>query len=369
MFLGKLCVHLIAFMVPSIGQALRGCPVVSRPRDRVSFVLSASKLDKGFNLLEQRFIPQGPIVAAVKEGWKLVWQRMMAELAPQDKSGMYQRPSYDFDGEIARTQDFHVYLGEACPWCHRVKLTLLLKGIESVTVTQLLDDPTKASRGGWVFSQSDRDPLFTAPDLRGVYDLLCPGFEGRCTAPLLVDKRDKKIISNESSRICRILNSLEGTMILNLCPGDKVVTIDETNEWIYNLLNNAVYRCGFSTTQTAYDQASADVRLGLERANNLLANQSFLCGSAITESDVRLLPTVLRFDGVYAPLFRAGGAHLRIRDYENIHRWLKRCWKIPGVKQSIDLAKANASYYSNLFPLNPGGIVPSVVTSQGLGLE
>lgn len=299
-----------------------------------------------------------------------MWQRMMAELAPQDKTGTYQRPQYMFDENIEPGQDLHIYLGEACPWCHRVKLTLKLKGIDSVSVTQLVDDPTKASRGGWILSQSDPDPIFTAKDLPEVYDRLSPGFEGRCTAPLLVDKKSKKIISNESSQICRMLNTLEGgTRDVDLYPQDMSDIIDDTNEWIYTLLNNGVYQCGFSTTQSAYDEASANVRLGLQRADEILSKQDFLCGSSLTESDVRLLPTALRFDGVYAPLFRAGGAHLRIRDYPNLHAWLKRCWQLPGVKDSINLAKANGSYYANLFPLNPGGIVPSSVTAQALGLD
>lgn len=327
------------------------------------------KIDKGFNLLEQNLIPQGPIVATVKGGWKLIWQRMMAELAPQDKNGQYQRPEYSFDNNLESHENLHVYIGEACPWCHRVKLTLKLKGIDSVSVTQLVDDPTKASRGGWVLSQTDPDPIFTAYDLREIYDRLSPGFQGRCTAPLLVDKKRKRIISNESSQIARMLNDLQGSNDFNLYPDKLAETIDVTNDWVYNMLNNAVYQCGFSTTQRAYDEASATVRTGLQRADDILSRQDFLCGSKLTESDVRLLPTVLRYDGVYAPFFKAGGAHKRIRDYPNIHKWLKRCWKQPGVKESINLAKANASYYSNLFPLNPGGIVPTPITAQDLGLQ
>jgi putative glutathione S-transferase len=250
-----------------------------------------------------------------------------------------------------------------------VKLTIKLKGIESVSVTELVDDPTKASRGGWILSRGDPDPIFASRDLADVYERLSPGFEGRCTAPLLVDKKHKKIVSNESSEICRMLNALPGTHGIDLYPDHLSGVIDETNEWVYTLLSNGVYQCGFSTSQRAYDDASASVRLGLQRADDLLSNYDFLCGSMLTESDVRLLPTALRFDGVYAPLFRAGGAHLRIRNYPSLHKWLKRCWQFPAVKESVDLAKANGSYYSNLFPLNPSGIVPSAVTPSGLGLE
>ena len=130
------------------------------------------------------------------------------------------------------------------------------------------------------------------------------------------------------------------------------------------------YRCGFSTTQAAYDEASRDVREGLRRCEEKLSTQDFLCGSQFTEADLRLLPTMLRFDAAYAPLFKAGGTHLRIRsDYPHLHAWLKRCWAMPGIKDSIDLADATGSYFKQLFPLNPGGILPTPPTAQDLGLE
>jgi putative glutathione S-transferase len=153
----------------------------------------------------------------------------------------------------------------------------------------------------------------------------------------------------------------------DLYPQELQKQIDDTNDWVYTLLGNGVYKCGFSTTQTAYDEASANVRQGLERCEALLSAQDYLCGSIFTEADLRLLPTALRFDGVYAPLFRA--SQLRIRDYPALHAWLQRCWAIPGVKSTIDLADANASYYKQLFPLNPGGIVPTPVTAATLGIE
>lgn len=344
---------------------------VPHPPERPSSKLG---LDKGFNLLENasRIIPQGQIVNTAKETWKFVWKRMMAELAPQDKTGSYQRPAYTFTGKIENEPGrYHLYVGNPCPWCHRAQLVLALRGIsrEKIGMTHLVDDPVKASRGGWIFSQPDPD--YDCRDLRELYDRLSPGYKGRCTAPLLIDKKTNKIISNESSDIVRMLNDFGGPSQdrIDLYPLDLQKTIDETNEWIYTLLNNGVYQCGFSTTQRAYDEASANVRQGLERCEQLLSNQPYLCGSRFTEADLRLLPTALRFDGVYAPLFRAGGAHLRIRDYPSLHAWLKRCWKIPGVPETIDLADANVSYYKQLFPLNPGGILPTRVTAASLGLE
>ena len=264
-------------------------------------------------------------------------------------------------------------------WCHRARLAIAILGLteEEISVTQLVDDPVRASRGGWIFGSQQPDPLYNCRDLRELYDKLSPtgSFSGRCTAPLLVDKKTKRAVSNESSDIVRMLNAATfqrdaKRQTLNLVPADLLKEVDTTNEWVYRLLNNGCYRCGFSTTQVAYDEASRDVREGLRRCEERLSQQDYLCGSQFTEADLRLLPTMLRFDAAYAPLFKAGGTHLRIRsDYPCIQAWLKRCWAMPGVPESIDLADATGSYYKQLFPLNPGGIVPTPPTARELGLE
>ena len=269
-----------------------------------------------------------------------------------------------------------------------MKLVIEILGLQSkgiVSVTTLIDDPIKASRGGWIFSNPTRDRKVGTSDvvdLRGLYDYLSPNFQGRCTAPLLIDTKQQLIVSNESNDIVRMLPRLLESVVthdeddddntIDLCPGEFSKTIDETNEWIYRLLNNGVYRCGFSTTQVAYDQASNDVREGLSKCEDILSKAPFICGTkTFTESDVMLLPTMLRFDGVYSPLFKAGGTHLKLKsDYPNIHSWLVRCWNtVPGVCTSIDIPDATSSYYKQLFPLNPGGILPTTVTAKELGLE
>lgn len=346
------------------------------------------KLDKGFNILEisSKFAPQGLVVQTAKEGWKFVWKKMMVELAPQDPDGAYSRPSLKFQGIIGSKEfpdekgRYHLYTGNPCPWCHRAKLALNIRNISpnEIGQTQLIDDPVKATRGGWIFNnnqQKNRDPLFGSSDLSELYENLSPNYQGRCTAPLLVDLKSKKIVSNESSDIVRMLNAMtmdwDPTILerkINLYPDELSTEIDQVNEWVYELLNNGVYKCGFSTRQSAYDKASADVREGLKKAEEVLSKKNYLCGDVFTEADLRLLPTILRFDGAYAPLFRAGGAHLRIRDYPNILAWLQRCWDMEGVPESIDLQDATSSYYRQLFPLNAGGLVPTSITIEEIGL-
>jgi putative glutathione S-transferase len=133
-------------------------------------------------------------------------------------------------------------------------------------------------------------------------------------------------------------------------------------------INNGVYRAGFATTQPAYEAAERDVHEGMARANELLGSRRFLCGDTVTEADVRLLPTALRFDGVYATFFRCGRRQIR-SDYPHIERWMKAMLRLDaGVLHTFNLDAARASYYGNLFPLNPGGIVPAGPTLHDLGL-
>jgi glutathionyl-hydroquinone reductase len=410
-----------------------------RPPAAVQSPSSTSSVDKGFNLLEvaSKIVPQGIIVTVVSEMWKLLWTRLMVELAPQSKIGAYVRPSYNFSFSTRPLQQdptdpplhddplsllllsnvdrkynvlsvesprYRVYVGNPCPWCHRVLLAIHVLQLQNdIEVVSLQDNPRQASRGGWI--------LKTAPDVNGNMDLRdvynyyfdCDNvknpssqsnYQGRCTAPLLVDMKLRQIISNESSDIVRILisfyerkanqipisnqeqipisNEERVRPIVHLLPDDLRAEIDDMNDWIYHLLNNGVYRCGFATTQLAYNMACDDVRKGLQRCEEQLQQtQAYMGGTNFTEADLRLLPTLLRFDGVYGPFFKAGGTHVCIRsDYPAIQQWLYRCWNtIPGVPESINITDACTSYYQQLFPLNPSGIIPYPITAADLGLE
>ena len=356
-------------------------------------------VDKGFNLLElaSQVVPQGRIVQTAKESWKFLWQRFMVELAPQDRTGAYQRPSYTFGntlgstkyplddiymnpnqltiaaGNTAKNLRYQLYLGNPCPWCHRVKLVVNVLNLQDVVVgvTQLVDDPIKASRGGWVFDT----PPPQAPqiqDLRQLYQLCEPGYQGRCTAPVLVDWKTKSIVSNESKQLVRMLPLLlhhhqsnphqNHKNAIDLCPAALQSQIDETNDWIYQCINNGVYQCGFATTQEAYDRASSLVRQGLDRCEQLLQMQPYLCGQQFTESDIFLLPTMLRFDAVYAPLFGAGGSrHWRLAvDFPHIHQWMKRCWQHASQSSSIGhRGTLSGNYFDNRTRCRPLHASPS----------
>ena len=375
----------------------------------------------GLRLLE--WVPsQKLLVKTARFAWSTIWRIMISELAPQSPEGDYVRPAPQVGSAASWPAElpavggrYHVYLGNACPWCHRVGLTLALRGLlGGVSVTRMDDDPERASRGGWCFSADAPDPLCGANDLREVYDRCTPGgaYTGRCTAPLLVDLRTGEIISNESGDIVRMLNQLDLDLpeaegggeerAVDLYPAELRAAVDATNAWVYEAVNNGVYRCGFATTQAAYERAEGDVHEGLARCEALLGASRFLCGDVVTEADVRLLPTICRFDGVYASFFRCGRRQIR-SDYPQVwscptpqthahpklqtgsrsipgpispvprltdaqlRRWLGTMLELSG-PGLFDLDDARRSYYANLFPLNPGGIVPAGPTPADLGM-
>ena len=343
----------------------------------------AEKSSGGVRLLE--WIPsQKALVTTARFTWTTLWKTMISELAPQSPEGAYVRPAPQtgsgakWPANLPMVADrYHVYVGNPCPWCHRVSITLALRGLLNggVGCTRLANDPQRASRGGWCFDSTDPDPLLNAPDLKAVYDACAEGgsYTGRCTAPLLVDLKTGTIISNESADIIRMLNELDLSAAaasdedraVDLYPPALAAAIDDTNAWTYEQINNGVYRCGFATQQKAYDSAERDVHAGLRRADELLGSTRFLCGASVSEADVRLMPTIVRFDGVYAPFFRCGRFQVRA-NYPNLERWCNDMLTLTGAGL-FDLNDARKGYYSDLFPLNPGGIVPAGPTPADLG--
>ena len=358
-------------------------PVVQSTYRKTRIYAQKNGIQRNIGVLEKtgRLVPQGAIVKLAKFGWNLVWKIFMNELAPQSKDGMYVRPGYVFDQRRIGDEEFPVvplgssqhnyvlFLGNPCPWCHRVAMAAELRGLVDtvVDIVPLVDDPERASRGGWVFDSVD--PYFGYSDLRQVYDGLCGmdgGFKGRCTAPLLVDTVSKRIISNESSDIVEMLDEIhvEGlTSDICLRPTSLCPDIDSFNSRIFDRLNNGVYKCGFSTEQRAYDIAHATLRETLQELDDVLSRQRFLLGEKFTDVDLRVFATAARFDAVYSSLFKC--TH-RLSDYPNLHRWFLECARVPlpggntrVLADTIDIDDCRRSYYSQLFPLNPGGIVPS----------
>ncbi|CAE7217889.1 gto2 [Symbiodinium sp. KB8] len=347
--------------------------------------------DRGFRILEvaSSFLGgQKSLVKAARWGSREAWRLMVRELAPQSPEGDYMRPRSELvaskDKAPLRSEGYALYLGNTCPWCHRAKLALILRRLppRCVADVKLVDNAERASRGGWAFDpqQGAADPVFGAADLREVYDRAAgrdgSGYVGRCTAPLLVDTRSRRAVSNDSVQIVRLIGTASETdeersqgRAVDLVPQELIGQIEATTRWTYELLSNAVYRAGFATTQEAFARAARDVAEGLQRVEEQLAGSRFLCGDRLTEADVMLLPCAARFDAVYASLFLRGSCGLW-REGEHRRRWLQRCWSLPGVPQTVDLRACQESYFRSLFPLNPSQIVPVPASDPGaLGTE
>lgn len=293
-----------------------------------------------------------------------MWKTLMSELAPQDQSGAYTRPPAAYTSVVGVTPSFPasssytLYIGNACPWCHRVAIAAALRGVpaESLRIVKLVDDAERASRGGWIV-ESGRDPLFGAKDLREIYDSAAGGqYFGRCTAPLLVSDAQKVVVANDSAEIVRSIDALPGDDV-TLRPAALAAEVDKWVERITSEVNNGVYRAGFATSQTAHDAAALPLYRLLDELDQHLETRRFLCGGSVTEADVVLLPTICRFDDVYSVLFKCSGR--RIADLPNLSGWLADMMRLSVIADTYDAASARSSYFGQLFPLNPSGIIPA----------
>jgi len=312
--------------------------------------------------LRKASLPPGLLIRTGKYVWTTLWHRMMAQMAPANPTGHYQRPTSDFRAWITPDSShppanhrYGLIVGMGCPWAHRTLVTRALKGLEEAV--SLISVEPFPDEGCWAFTQPFRG-CRTLPEL---YRQVRPGYSGRSTVPVLWDRQAATIVNNESADIIVILNEALNEFAtqpnLDLYPEPLKVTIDEWNDRIYTTVNNGVYRCGFAQTQSAYDQACAELFATLDVIEKTLANHRYLCGDTITLADVRLFTTLFRFDAVYYSLFKCN--RRRIQDYAALSHYLRDIYHLPGVAITCDLEAVKRDYYGNLFPLNPGGIIPA----------
>jgi glutathionyl-hydroquinone reductase len=313
---------------------------------------------------KSRSLPAKFLIQTVRFVWTTLWHQMMSQLAPRDASGAYIRPVSHFRNAIGATPT-HLYpparerycliVGWGCPWAHRTLVVRALKGLEDA-IPIILVSPSPED-GGWVFQQAEEG----CHKLAELYQLAESGYQGRSTVPVLWDRQTKTIVNNESSEIIVILNSAFNEFArypeLDLYPETQREKIDEWNEKIYHSVNNGVYRCGFAQSQTAYNQACETLFQTLDQIEHALANYPYLCGEHVTLADARLFTTLLRFDIVYYGLFKCN--RKRIRDYQNLWAYLCNLYQLPGIAETCNLDAIKQEYYGNLFPLNPGGIIPA----------
>jgi putative glutathione S-transferase len=261
-------------------------------------------------------------------------------------------------GYKAEPGRYHLFVSPSCPWAHRTLIMRKLKQLEGVISISNADRPKNE---GWAYSETIDD--FAPCDdgifrLYQAYAVADARYTGKVTVPTLWDRERRTIVNNESSEIIRMFNSAFAAhtdVEYDFYPQELRPEIDRINEVVYGHLNNGVYRAGFARSQEAYEEAARKVFDCLERLEELLDQRRYLAGGRLTEADWRAFPTLLRFDLVYYSHFKCNLR--RVQDYPNLANYLRELHQWPGVKETFDLQKIKAGYYSQL-NVNPTGIVP-----------
>jgi glutathionyl-hydroquinone reductase len=311
---------------------------------------------------KNKSLPPSLIVVFGKLIWTTMWQMMMSKLAPGNNKGEYLRPESQFRNFINTEETnlyqpekdrYRLYVGLSCPWAHRTLIVRTLKGLEDViSIALATPSPTE---GGWVIEDEKGRRTLAA-----LYQESQPNYTGRFTVPVLWDQQTKTIVNNESSEIIIMLNSEFNQFAknpdLDLYPEALRQQIEQWNEKIYHHVNNGVYRCGLAQSQEAYEEAFKGLFTTLAEIDQHLETNRYLCGEQLTLADVRLFTTLIRFDVAYYGLFKCNLK--RIKDYQYLGAYLKALYQLPGIAETCDLEAIKRDYYGNLFPLNPGAIIP-----------
>ncbi|MCP5364863.1 MAG: glutathione S-transferase family protein [Hyphomicrobiales bacterium] len=251
---------------------------------------------------------------------------------------------------------YHLYVSLACPWAHRTLIFRALKGLQDAIGVSVVD--SLMLENGWELSE-DADPVNGARYLYEIYLRAQPSYTGRVTVPVLWDRERATIVNNESADIIRMLNAAFADLASedqDFYPETLQDDIDAVNERVYHTVNNGVYRCGFATSQSAYDEAFDQLFTTLDWLEGRLSRQRYLVGGQITEADWRLFTTLVRFDAVYHGHFKCNWK--RITDYPNLWPYLRELYQVPGVAETVDFTHIKTHYYGSHRTVNPSGIVP-----------
>ena len=290
-----------------------------------------------------------------------------ADLGMMGGDGSFVRPDSRFRDRVTRdgSSGFKAEAGRymlvtapSCPWAHRTVLMRKLKGLEgAIDIVQ--SDLPKGE--GWAYSRGfdDLEPIGGIFHVHQVYRAARPDYTGRATVPVLWDRETRTIVNNESSEIIRMLNSEFdefGDARIDLYPEGLRDTIDAINAVIYEGINNGVYRCGFARSQPAYEASFRKLFATLDEVEERLGRHRYLTGDTFTEADLRLFPTLVRFDAVYYSHFKCNLR--RIADYHNLSNYTREIYQMPGVGETVDMPGIKLGYYGGMPNLNPSGIIP-----------
>ena len=264
-------------------------------------------------------------------------------------------------GFAAEPGRYHLYISNACPWAHRTRIMRTLKGLVDWIDLSVVHWHMGAQ--GWTFEPGDGvipDPVHHAQYVHEIYRAAAADYSGRVTVPILWDKHTATIVNNESSEIMRMFNSAFDA--LGATPGDYYPAalrdeIDAVNARVYDSVNNGVYKCGFATSQLAYDEAIEPLFDTLDWLDARLAGQRYLVGETLTEADWRLFTTLIRFDPVYVGHFKCNKK--RLIDYPNLSRLARELYAYPGVAETVNMRHIKHHYYGSHETINPSGVVPA----------
>ncbi|MFT4797472.1 MAG: putative glutathione S-transferase [Candidatus Azotimanducaceae bacterium] len=277
----------------------------------------------------------------------------------KESGGEFRRQDSRFrswigDDEFPAERDrYHLYVSLACPWAHRTLIFRNLKQLEDVIGVTVVE-PLMLDNGWEV-----KDSLYGFDYVYQLYLKSDESYEGRVTVPILWDKHSETIVSNESEDIVRMMNTAFNSLTgnnLDFYPTSLRTMINEVNERIYLTVNNGVYKCGFATSQLAYEKAYGELFESLDWIEGILSRQRHLVGDSTTEADWRLFTTLIRFDAVYHGHFKCN--RQKLSEYPNISNYLRELYQCEGVAETVDFFHIKQPYYGSHATINPSGVVP-----------
>lgn len=276
--------------------------------------------------------------------------------------GEFKRVASSIRGQITPEGPFtpdrgryHLFVAWNCPWAHRTLLARAILGLENA-ITVSIAKPARTDQG-WIFDDAGEfsDNELDAMAVHEVYARQIPRYTGRITVPVLWDRQSQQIVSNESADIVRMFGQ-HFDSAQKSCPAPLLPEIDRWNDLIHTRINNGVYRAGFARTQEAYDTAVTDLFDALDQVEHHLETHTTLVGDQLTEADLRLFPTLARFDVAYHYAFKCNLA--KLTDYPNLWDYARAFYAIDGVAETTKFDIYKAGYFSKSDLRNPLGIVP-----------
>ena len=296
--------------------------------------------------------------------WQNEWydtKSTNGEFVRQDSQFRGQIGSEEYPAESGR---YHLFVSLACPWAHRTLIFRKLKKLESV-ISVTVVKPEMLENGWELDDQLSVNAGYSASPIEGiqflyqVYKKQNPNYTGRVTVPVLWDKKTNTIVNNESAEIIRMMNSAFDKYTdvkTDFYPFELRNQIDELNQFVYDNINNGVYKAGFATTQKAYEKAFDALFEALDTIETRLESQAYLVGNVLTEADWRLFTTLIRFDSVYYGHFKTNLQ--QIEDYPNLSNYLRELYQFADVSETVNFEHIKTHYYYSHETINPTRVVP-----------